>query len=90
MIYCNLLLLFRHNHSAELLGERARTLSPTSKIALEEMWAELKGGGNSLHWKANMLPLFSIMTLWTHFVCSSERWSVASAEVNVIHTNVPY
>ena len=28
------------------------------------LWAELNGGGNSLHWKANMLPLFSIMTLW--------------------------
>ena len=25
--------------------------------------AELNGGENSLHWKANMLPLFSIMTL---------------------------
>ena len=24
---------------------------------------ELNGGENSLHWKANMLPLFSIMTL---------------------------
>ena len=24
----------------------------------------LSGGENSLHWKANMLPLFSIMTLW--------------------------
>ena len=28
--------------------------------------AELNGGENSLHWKANMLPLFSIMTLWSH------------------------
>ena len=28
------------------------------------LWAELNGGENSLHWKANMLPLFSIMTLW--------------------------
>ena len=27
------------------------------------LWAELNGGENSLHWKANMLPLFSIMTL---------------------------
>ena len=26
--------------------------------------AELNGGENSLYWKANMLPLFSIMTLW--------------------------
>ena len=29
------------------------------------LWAELNGGENSLHWKANMLPLFSIMTLYT-------------------------
>ena len=26
--------------------------------------AELNGGENSLHWKAKMLPLFNIMTLW--------------------------
>ena len=29
------------------------------------LWAELNGGENSLHWKANMLPLFSIMALCT-------------------------
>ena len=28
------------------------------------LWEELYGGDNSLQWKANMLPLFSIMTLW--------------------------
>ena len=28
------------------------------------LWAEPKVGKNSLYWKANMLPLFSIMTLW--------------------------
>ena len=34
-------------------------------VALEEsVGVELKGGENSLHWKANMIPLFSIMTLW--------------------------
>ena len=27
------------------------------------LWAELNGGENSLHWQANMLPLFSIRTL---------------------------
>ena len=27
------------------------------------LWVELNGGENSLHWKANMLPQFSIMTL---------------------------
>ena len=39
-------------------------ISLLSMEALEELWAELNGGENSLHWKANMLPLFSIMTLW--------------------------
>ena len=29
----------------------------------ESVGAELNGGENSLHWKANMLPLFSIITL---------------------------
>ena len=32
------------------------------------LWAELNGGENSLHWKPNMLPLFSIMTLWAHLI----------------------
>ena len=27
------------------------------------LWEELNGGENSLHWQANMLPLFSIMTI---------------------------
>ena len=32
------------------------------------LWAELNGGENSLHWEANILPLFSIMTLWVRFI----------------------
>ena len=36
MYWNNVLLLFRHNNSAERVGERARALSPTSRIALEE------------------------------------------------------
>ena len=32
------------------------------------VWAGLNEGENSLHWKANMLPLFSIMTLWSYDV----------------------
>ena len=32
------------------------------------LWAELNGGEKSLHWKANMLPLFSIMTLWNKHI----------------------
>ena len=43
------------------------------------LWTELNGGENFLHWKANMLPLFSIMTLWywrkeTH----SQTWCIAA------------
>ena len=34
-----------------------------SLFCLWEESVELNGGENSLHWKANMLPLFSIMTL---------------------------
>ena len=34
-----------------------------SLLSLFCLWEELSGGENSLHWKANMLPLFSIMTL---------------------------
>ena len=32
------------------------------------LWAELNGGENSLPWKANMLPLFSILTLWFIYI----------------------
>ena len=28
-------------------------------------WRSITAGENSLHWKVNMLPLFSIMTLWS-------------------------
>ena len=37
------------------------------------LWAELNGGENSLHWKANMLPLFSIITLWSGRLLA--RWT---------------
>ena len=42
------------------------SVSDLSFVYGRSLWAELNGGGNSLHWKANMLPLFSIMTLWDH------------------------
>ena len=32
------------------------------------LWAELNDGENSLHWKANMLSLFTIMTLWYMYI----------------------
>ena len=37
-------------------------------------WAEISGGENSLHWKANMLPLFSIMTMWFHLWPYTLNW----------------
>ena len=41
-----------------------RSVSYLSLVYGRSLWAGLNGGENSLHWKANMLPLFSIMTLW--------------------------
>ena len=40
------------------------SVSYLSFVFGRSLWAELNGVENSLHWKANMLPLFSIMTLW--------------------------
>ena len=40
------------------------SVSYLSFVYRRSLWAELNGGKNSLHWKVNMLPLFSIMTLW--------------------------
>ena len=40
------------------------SVSYLSFVYGKSLWAELNGGENYLHWKANMLPLFSIMTLW--------------------------
>ena len=39
------------------------SVSYLSFIYGRSLWAELNGEENSLHWKANMLPLFSIVTL---------------------------
>ena len=46
------------------------------------VWAELNGGENYLHWKANMFPLFSIMTLWS--LSRTSHWRT----VTVGHTVV--
>ena len=63
------------------------SVSYLSFVYGRSLWAELIGGENSLHWKASMLPLFSIMTLWSQHiyvlttctfmfrqVCISEPW----------------
>ena len=39
------------------------SVSYLSFVYGRSLWAELNGGENSLHWKANMLPLFIIITL---------------------------
>ena len=41
--------------------------SPISLLSVGGVCGRSLNGGenNSLHWKANMLPLFSIMTLWS-------------------------
>ena len=44
------------------------SVSYLSFVYGRSLLAELNGGENSLHWKANMLPLYSIMTLsFEHF-----------------------
>ena len=75
---------FRYNCSAESVGERARALPPTSRVALE---AELYGGENYLHWKTNLLPLFNIMTLWPVPCYSSEGEECYAAAVNVVDSS---
>ena len=44
---------------------RNYSVSYLSFVYGRSLRAELNGGENSLHWKANMLPLFSIMALWS-------------------------
>ena len=39
------------------------SVSYLSFVYGRSLWAELNGGENSLHWKANVLPLFTIMRL---------------------------
>ena len=52
------------------------SVSYLSFVYGRSLWAELNGGENSLHWKANMLALFSIMTLWFDVIWSKSRDAV--------------
>ena len=54
------------------------------------LWAELNGGENSFHWKANMLPLFSIMTLWSYTYKSTRQNSPVYDRVDTPLTNTIY
>ena len=51
------------------------SVSYLSFVYGRSLWAELNGGENSLHWKANMLPLLSIITLYS---CNSTLATVAT------------
>ena len=52
------------------------SVSYLSFVYGRSLWAGLNGGENSLHWKANMLPLFSLITLCMKHIevllCTSE------------------
>ena len=56
------------------------SVSYLSFVYGRSLWAEFNGGGNSLHWKANMLPLFSIRTLWLE-ILSPNRFSKVKAHI---------
>ena len=56
IIYCNALLLYRHNNSAERVGERAP--SPTSRITLEEYVGGAKRRGNFSSQEGKHTPSF--------------------------------
>ena len=49
------------------------SVSYLSFVYGRSLWTELNGGENFLHWKAYMLPLFSIMTLWQQYslICNN-------------------
>ena len=60
-------------------------------------WAELNAGENSLHWQANILPLFSIMTLWleqllipTAFIIKSRIYSIHTCTDRFEQGNHPW
>ena len=57
------------------------SVSYLSFVCGRSLWAELNGGENSLHWKANMLPLFSIMTLCIYQFFDSRSGSQAVVRV---------
>ena len=54
--------------------------SSVSFIYGRSLWAELNGGENFLHWKANMLSLFSIMTLCAVYQISIVPRKILSKE----------
>ena len=67
MIYCNALLLFRHNNSAELLGERARS---TGVVCGRSLTA-----GKILFTEIQTCSLYSLVVLWLcgRTTCSSMK-----------------
>ena len=51
-------------------------------LSLFCLWEKLNGGENSLHWKENMLPLFSIMTLWSQLTFPFQPVNIAENTVS--------
>ena len=64
------------------------TVSYLSFVYGRSLWAELNGGENSLHWKANMLPLFSIMTLCFQVVKYFRKNPANTDEVRIQDTTL--
>ena len=58
-----------------------------SFVCGRSLWMELNGGENSLHWKINMLPLFSIMTLWPLYGFKENSTHENSTHENSTHEN---
>ena len=64
------------------------SVSYLSFVNGKSLWAELNGGENSLHWKTNMLPLFSIMTLWNKnkFTLCHEACFTKASKIKLSHS----
>ena len=62
---------------------------PISLLSMGGVCGRSLTAGNSLHWKANMLPLFSIMTLWANCtgnqVCTSCNTVVLALFINSLN-----
>ena len=63
---------------------------PISLVYGRSLWAELNGGEISLHWKANMLPLFSIMTLWREQLIDKLDLNALSIRLHISISNFSF
>ena len=66
------------------------SVSYLSLVYGRSLWAELNGGENSLHWQANMLPLFSIMTKYDSIILCGQyslRMALLREEVKAVRAS---